>query len=692
MNKPLWIWYPGDFEKWLQEQVLMRRDFRRVIQPPFWRLDSCYHKIRFSCPYSSASAQKVTIHTSAEIAAGVLGIANVIEPNEDGTYTLPPGKGRFFVDTYQPEGLPAILVEGGLVSGRGWDASVTEHPEVPAGCYQTFDDPSSPPTAFALRQVPMPYRSVKDAEGIFRGKKVKGRLFDFGKETFGLLSFRNVSGNGRLYAFYGESMEEALAPDHCETFDLCEVNGSAASMPVSRTRAFRYVFILEDGVGFEDLAYAYEYLPLRYRGTFKSSDEKLNRIWETALYTLHLNTREFFLDGLKRDRWIWGGDAYQSALMNYYSFFDRDICKRTLYALCPKPPIERHINHIPDYTFYWFATLYDYYYFTGDLDFITEIYDRAKALLSFSLSRSEDNLFVYAKEGDWIFVDWADMEKDGALSVEQILFVHALKVMGIMAGLTGHTEDEGTYTTMAGRLMQAVEATFWDEGKGAFIHSIGDYGRCETVTRYANMFALMYDLVDSDKKDSIAVNVIKNPAVQEVGTPYARFYELDAIGTVGDKDYILREIRSYWGGMLDLGATSFWEKFSYDETDHYEMYDRPFGKSLCHAWGASPVYLLGKYFLGVTPAEAGYASFTACPYLGDLSFIEGSVPTPGGNVSIRMDRAAITVTAENIPGHVLVRSKATPSAAGAEIEDLGGNLYSVAVTPAVPCKISYTPV
>jgi hypothetical protein len=29
------------------------------------------------------------------------------------------------------------------------------------------------------------------------------------------------------------------------------------------------------------------------------------------------------------------------------------------------------------------------------------------------------------------------------------------------------------------------------------------------------------------------------------------------------------------------------------------MYGRPFGKSLCHAWGASPIYLLGKYYLGV---------------------------------------------------------------------------------------------
>lgn len=50
MRKPLWIWYPRDFEKWLQEQVLMRRDFRRVLQPPFWRPDSGYHKIRFSSP------------------------------------------------------------------------------------------------------------------------------------------------------------------------------------------------------------------------------------------------------------------------------------------------------------------------------------------------------------------------------------------------------------------------------------------------------------------------------------------------------------------------------------------------------------------------------------------------------------------------------------------------------------------
>ena len=41
---------------------------------------------------------------------------------------------------------------------------------------------------------------------------------------------------------------------------------------------------------------------------------------------MHLTTREFFIDGIKRDRWVWSGDAIQSYLMNYYLFFDNERC------------------------------------------------------------------------------------------------------------------------------------------------------------------------------------------------------------------------------------------------------------------------------------------------------------------------------------------------------------------------------
>ena len=71
---------------------------------------------------------------------------------------------------------------------------------------------------------------------------------------------------------------------------------------------------------------------------------------------------------------------------------------------------------------------------------------------------------------------------------------------------------------------------------------------------------------------------------------------------------------------------------------HYAMYGRRFGKSLCHAWGASPVYLLGRYYLGVVPTSPGSRTYDVKPNLGGLEWIEGDVPTPWGKIHVYADR------------------------------------------------------
>ncbi len=125
-----------------------------------------------------------------------------------------------------------------------------------------------------------------------------------------------------------------------------------------------------------------------YRGEFNSSDELLNEIWDVSAYTMHLNTREFFLDGIKRDRWIWSGDAYQSYLMNYYLFFDNASVRRTLLALRGKEPVASHLNTIMDYSFYWFVGIYDYYLYSGDEEFIKNFYPRMVSLMDFCLEKT----------------------------------------------------------------------------------------------------------------------------------------------------------------------------------------------------------------------------------------------------------------------------------------------------------------
>lgn len=114
-------------------------------------------------------------------------------------------------------------------------------------------------------------------------------------------------------------------------------------------------------------------------------------------------------------------------------------------------------------------------------------------------------------------------------------------------------------------------------------------------------------------------------------------------------------MKQYWGAILNEGAAAVWEVYDPTETGNrkYSMYGDPYGKSLCHAWGASPIYLLGRYFLGVEPTDAGYKSFRVNPQIELLGSFDCVVPVADGQVHIQYDRKHLCVTADR-EGGVLV--------------------------------------
>lgn len=148
----------------------------------------------------------------------------------------------------------------------------------------------------------------------------------------------------------------------------------------------------------------------------------MNRIYDTAVYTLQLNSREFLLDGIKRDRWVWSGDATQSYLLQFYSFLDLPLCQRTMRLLRGKDPVRIHLNTIQDYTCYWFISLLDYYLYTGDTEFLAQMYPAAQSLMEFCLERTDARGFMMAVPGDWVFVDWAPIDNSGDVAVIQLLY------------------------------------------------------------------------------------------------------------------------------------------------------------------------------------------------------------------------------------------------------------------------------
>lgn len=666
-----WIWYPGDFEVWLHREVCLRREERGNVYPPFYRLDSPYVSLKFQHIYTIAEAEEVTI--AAQGRYNVM-IDGRMVPSDTGKLLLPEGTHTFIVSVVNESGLPALFVQGSTIAtDRSWNVASGNWSWVKPGSWK-FHSAEEGPSLYRLS-------TMREEAAEITQKNDGSLLADFGKETFGYMQLHGLEGEGQVTLYYGESLEEALSESHCETFDRIAIAaGASPDYTHDKSKAFRYVNIVpEQGVAVGGVSMLYEYLPVEYRGRFRCSNERINRIYEVAAYTMHLTTREFFLDGIKRDRWVWSGDAYQSYLINYYLFFDEDVNRRTMIALRGKDPIDTHLNTILDYSFYWIIGLYDHYEYTGDLEFIRFIYPKMLGLLDFCRARANGNGMVEGKPGDWVFVDWADISKEGELSFQQVLFCRSLIVAAGFARMFEDAERAEQLEREAAALRGLMFDTFWDDEQGGFVHNRVNGQVQLHMTKYASMFALLLGFLDDAQRQSVARKVLMNDRVQKITTPYMRFYELAALCEIGEQAHVLSEMESYWGGMLDLGATSFWEVYDPEVKGNaqYAMSGRPFAKSLCHAWGAGPVFLLGKYYMGIKPLEAGYARFVIEPKLGGLTWFEGTVPANKDDIHVYMDERKITVRTGASPGLLRLTSSTEPSCPSAAFRALGQNNYEL---------------
>lgn len=633
MKQAKWMWCPNAFERYHGMKLHNRRTEGGKYYPPMWRIDAPERNLFLYKIAVLDKEETITFHANTEYADILV---NGVRYPGDSTITIPAGKQMVKVYAYKDGGFPAVYIDGDVfASDSSWKHGSFGGNDLPAGTNDMYTQLSDNPEQFKF--------SYKRIYPVATEKLTGGTLFDFGKESFGNIIFENISPcNEKFKAYCGESPEEAVDTSNSIVV-ICAKGDSFRSDSV----AFRYVFVPDFGSKYE-ISADFEYLPIENRGDFSCDDEVLNEIYKIAVYTLGLNSREGFLDGIKRDRWVWGGDAYQSFLANYYLAADKDIVRRTFKILRGADPVTMHINTIPDYTFYWIISLWEYYFHTGDREFVASIYNDMRSLLAFAESRlSEDGLYE-RRRGDWVFVDWADnFDKDaGPICAEQMLLCRAYECAASCAKLMNDEKNESYYLERAKDVRAKINTLYWDEEKNAFVDEYKTGNR--NVTRHANIFALLYDLTDEARKEKIIKHVIKNENVPAIVTPYFRFFELAAMCDIGDFSYVLDSLRSYWGGMIKEGATAFWEKYEPEQNgaEHYKMYGRPYGKSLCHAWGGtSPIYILGKYLLGVKPTSVDFETYDVRPFTADLGIgaFCGKVPTQKGDIEVSVTPCDITV-------------------------------------------------
>ncbi|RYY52533.1 MAG: alpha-L-rhamnosidase [Chitinophagaceae bacterium] len=479
------------------------------------------------------------------------------------------------------------------------------------------------------------------------GPKPAWVILDYGKEIQGGLIISCAStGSGRpeqLRVSFGESVGETMSEpydsasggstnDHAIRDDV-HLIPNMGTTEFGNT-GFRFVKIsVPDAAAIlriQNVKAVAVYRDLPYRGYFKSSDKRLDSIWLTGAYTVHLNMQDYLIEGIKRDRLVWIGDIFPEIKTMHAVFGSHAIAARSLDLIKNETPVGQWMNGIPSYSLWWiisqrelFAQGGDTAYLKSQLPYLTGL---VKELRKFIPPDGREQL------PGWRFLDWPSSQDTAAIHAGlQSLLVMAMQSAGELAKAAGNKELEQLATSSISLLKKHTPPTGKVKQAAALLSLGGFYPAAQ-----------------------INGNVLATDPLTGVSSFYGYFI-LQARAQAGDFKGGLELIRKYWGGMLDLGATSFWEDFDLAWMNNAARIDEvtPPGKidvhrtygdysyknyrhSLCHGWASGPTAWLSEHILGVKVLDAGCRTVRVEPQLGDLSWVEGGYPTPYGVIEIKV--------------------------------------------------------
>lgn len=482
-----------------------------------------------------------------------------------------------------------------------------------------------------------PYNTAKDKCTLKPGGWA---ILDFGSELNGGIRIVTAPGKGTVNVRirFGESVSETCGQpnnDHAIHDGIYPVAGMGHT-EIGNT-GFRFVRIdlpeeANASLEFINVMAVALYRDLEYAGSFECSDERLNKIWQTAVHTVHLNMQDYIYDGIKRDRLVWMGDLHPEIKVILSVFNDNKIVPESLDFLRDRTPLPNFMNNISSYSCWWVIAQHDWYWYRGNLEYLRQQKTYLLELLKQLTGYIEADGTV--KLPGWNFLDWPSQ---GNPQVTQA-GLHGLMYWTMNCGerLCSFLGEETT----------AKNCSDAQELLSKKTPDTGGYKQAAAI----QVVSGLADAVKSNR-DILSVNPL-----EELST-FLGYYTLQARGMAGDYAGALEVLRRYWGGMLDFGATSFWEDFDLKWTENAFRIDElpvpgkkdihaDFGNycykglrhSLCHGWAGGPAAWLSENLLGIKILEPGAKTVEIKPNLVDLDWVEGTFPTPYGQIKVRAEK------------------------------------------------------
>ena len=471
-------------------------------------------------------------------------------------------------------------------------------------------------------------------------------ILDFGKEIQGGLeivtSINNDKKMGKVRIRFGESVSETLS-------DISKNGATNEHSLRDFTIQLPWLGRIEEGnsgfrfasiqlvdttrtIEIKEVSAVFSYRDIPYLGSFKCNDERLNKIWMTGAYTVHLNMQDYLWDGIKRDRLVWVGDLHPEVMAVNTVFGYNEVVPKSLDLIRELTPLPGWMNGLSSYSMWWILIHKDWYKYQGNLSYLIKQKAYLFELLKLLSTKIDDSGKEILEGGR--FLDWPSSENKPAIHAG----LQSFMVMTFQAGveLSAVLGDQS--------MVQLCNSTITKLKR-----HIPGFNDSKQAAALLALSGLVPSGIANDE-------ILAKDGVHKMSTFYG-YYMLKARAEAGDYQGAIDNIREYWGSMLDLGATTFWEDFDIDWMKNANRIDEPVAEgkidvhatyggycykqlrhSFCHGWASGPTSWLSEYVLGVKVLKPGCKVLKIEPHLGDLQWVEGTFPTPFGVVKIRHDK------------------------------------------------------
>jgi len=318
--------------------------------------------------------------------------------------------------------------------------------------------------------------------------------------------------------------------------------------------------------------------------TYTGKDALTAKIFEVAKRTIDLcSIGQYVYDGIKRDRLVWVGDMYPEmlALTTLYGRFP--ALEYSLDFAKSQYPLPQLMYNMPTYSLWWILIVCDYYERVNAGDFISGQLEYMFGLLKlFDQKISADGRLALNN----YFVDWPSVGSRDEYTGAVLIAIAAYKKAIALLGKNGY--DTASFCTSLAAL----------------------YQNDLTVYEQKQVLGLKYFALKELSEDEYAM-LIRNGA--NGFSTFMSYFILEAIAS-RDEALANRLMKEYYGGMLSVGATTFFEDFDLEWLDNASALDElplagqkdihgdfgahcyiGFRHSLCHGWASGVLAFIREH-------------------------------------------------------------------------------------------------